>query len=657
MLPAQDAECTFAVSVVAAPPPGQPEQVKVSYYTPEEALRNVLENTAYDKLFREKKAEKDEILHTFAADRAIEFIRECADKHKVGEEQLKAAQLMDFLKCYRECRDRLGKLHIDSIDHLDTYVRKTDEEHIGHLLLVKLVEIYRNNQVLQQNGFQIADTPGVDSLNQAARDITFNYMREADAVVYFAQARGLSVEFEKVREHMSKFHNDVREKMFVVANQADWYDVKSMQRDRGEKPQIEVIFENIVAQLAVLGVNEKRLHFTCGRIAELAEKRSGGSLAPAETTVYSELRAKLDERLSKLDRGVNPTLYSQLNACFSDGGVDHFRTALINYLQYDIQVERLKEVFIDLEKAYQAIHRLLDPEQARIKSIVDEMGPISQQITKFFTETKEKFLDKVSVLDVNAQRAMTALMAKAREQVEKMIDSAVERLNIGRVKMKVSPPTPINIKTEVINFFKSDLSERFVKVVQDTISPVFRAKLMEQVAESSVSPILVELAKGWGADFDKQFDRLMDNFGIGLDHFTVMRAREETWSLLAANMHPAKAEMEWSEKVEAEFRNDLKKVFKARFVDYCTKLEPTLARHYQCLLQDLFKDLEKLLDAVSEAIKKDPTRIVLPANLLGGKGDSDEERRRMSLMSYFKQYETIRQQRDRVAPNFSNGSK
>jgi GTPase involved in cell partitioning and DNA repair len=118
------------------------------------------------------------------------------------------------------------------------YVRK--EEWIGHLLLIKIVHIFMNNPVLAKQGIHIADTPGTDSMNEAAREITFGYLKEADAVVYLAEARGLSTNFNLIREELSKYHNSIREKMFIVANKADWYEVKSMAKEGGDKAPIEV---------------------------------------------------------------------------------------------------------------------------------------------------------------------------------------------------------------------------------------------------------------------------------------------------------------------------------------------------------------------------------------------------------------------------------
>jgi GTPase SAR1 family protein len=651
LLPAQDAECTFSVSVVTAPPPGQPEQVKVAYYTAEEALRNVLDNNAFAKLYKDRFKDRDALLAQFDETRAAAFVRQSAEAHLSDDLRREAAQVLDFLKCLGQFRDRLGRTHLDGIERLDTYVRKQDDTEIGHLLLIRLVEIQRQNVFLRENRFQIADTPGIDSLNQAARTITFNYLREADAVVYVAQARGLATEFETVRGHLSQFHNDIREKLFVIANQADWYDVKSMRRQDGKKPMIETVYENIVNPLQAIGLNAERLYFTCGRISELLEKKRASGVTPDEEVKLGELRSALDERRKALDRGINPACLARLDACFDDGGVGAFRKELVEYLQYDIEVERLREVFLDLDKAYAALKKLLDPEQAKLKDILGSLKPRSQQISDFFDQAKAKFLEKVGVMATGAPRAVGALSDKARQQTAQAVATAAERLNIDRIRTRLRVPTPLNVKVEVIQLLKADLSAKFTQAVRDSISPVFRAKLVEQAAESKVGEILRLLAKGYGSDFDQRFDALLDRFCARLDDFTLQRTREETWPIQDSEMKPAAFEVEWSAKVEEDFRADLKGIFTEQFNEAEARLHGVLARHYQGIVQDLSTDFEKLLDEVSASIKRDPDRVALPVKLLSGSAEeSEDEARQRCLLSYFRLFDTVRKLRDPLAP-------
>jgi hypothetical protein len=146
---------------------------------------------------------------------------------------------------------------------------------------------------------------------------------------------------------------------------------------------------------------------------------------------------------------------------------------------------------------------------------------------------------------------------------------------------------------------------------------------------------------------------VLDRFNTGADRFTEMRAREETWELLDTEMKPASFEIEWTDAIDKEFRTDLKSTFTERFVEYCGKLNVTLARHYQALIQDLLNDFERLVDDVSGAVKKDPDRLTLPVKLLtGSTEETEEEKKQRCLLSYFRSFDTAKKQRDEVSPYF-----
>lgn len=634
MLPAEDQECTFSVCVISAPPPGEAEHVRVSYHGPEQVLRIMLDHKTYFKLYQKDIKGHEAAIKDFSIEKALAFLTDMAGKNATGENQVEAGQLRDFVEAFQKNKDRLGREINDDLSNLGKYVRK--ETGIGHLLLVRMVEIFRNNKVIAQHNMKIADTPGTDSLNKAARDMTLKFLENADAVIYMSEAKGLTDNFDKIREVLVTFNNTIREKMFIVANKADGYDIKSMRRDGAAKASIEGLFENIVGPLRALGLNENRVYFLCGRVSELAQK---ADLTPDEAKRLEELRGALAERLKALDPNLNPVLRESLSHAFTDGGVDRFRNTLREYLEYDIQAERLKEIFIDLRQAYQAVQKMLAPDQARIEDLRRRMGSQSQQITEFFEKARAQFEEKVGVLGVGATRAVGALAEKARQQVEDLVTQSAERLPMERVRSRLRVPSPLNVKTEVINYFKMDFSSKFGEIMRDTLSPAFRAKLNELSSESRLGEVLKHLARGYGADFDARFNTLMENFGQQLDQFTLLRAREETWDLLDTDMKPASFEVEWTPQVEAEFRADLKAVFIERFNEAAGKLKTVIARHYAGMITDLTAELTRLLEDVAGTLKRDPGKVPLPTKLLtGGAAESEEETRQRCLLSFFRQF-------------------
>lgn len=640
MLPAEDAECTFAVCVIAAPGVGEEERVEVSYYNPDEALANMIAHTRYHKLYAWDEARLDKLKANLSEREAVAFFAESSDKAMGGEAGNEARELKDFLGSYEQYKDRLGRTHIDSVANLPKYVRK--EEGIGHLLLIKLVKIFMNNPVLAKQGFSIADTPGTDSMNTAAKKITLDYLKEADAVIYLAEARGLSVNFEVIREELAKYHNSIREKMFIVANKADGYEVKSMIKVDGAKAPIEVVYDGIVDPLRAMGLDEEKLFFTCGRIAELELKKRSGEITPEEESQYSTMRKALDDKRKALAPDMNPLLLKRLISCFTDGAIDDFRRVLIDYLDIDIQVERLKEIFADLTVAHGAAKTLLDPERDRVRSARADMRTQGMVVTEFFEQMRDAFSDKISEISRVVESVAAKMMEKTKEQIRSSFGAAIDKFNIERIRVRMNVQIPMKIKLEVIENLKSMLAERFVQVVREAMSPLVKARLRQLVEETRIPDAIRAISSQLNSRHGFELEHILDEFDMTVDRFTTMRAGEETWELQSSETKPGSFDAQWTDQVEQAFREQLKKMFVERFTGYASKLCEVLGKHYQALLSELVRRFDRLTEDVSKDVKKDPDRVKLPTDILGGgSGETEEEKNARALVNYFEHMDAL----------------
>ena len=652
MLPAEDAECTFSVGVIAAPGPGEEERVQVTYYTPEEALSNILKHMRYNKLFMWDEQKCKQLAGTPSEGEALSFIEESAGKaRQAGQDEEEASELLDFVSAFKQYKNRLGGTHIDRLDNLPTYVRK--EEGIGHLLLIRIVHMFMNNPVLAKQGFNIADTPGTDSMNEAAKEITFTYLKDADAVIYLAEARGLSTNFNVIREEISKYHNSIREKMFIVANKADWYEVKSMIKEGGQKAPIEVVYESIVNPLRSLGLNEEKLFFTSGRISELEQKKRKGTITPEEESQYSTMRTALDDKKKALSPDITPALLKKLTVCFTDGAVDDFRDVLINYLDIDIQAERLKEIFTDLSMVYKAARMLLDPEKDRVQSAMESMKTQGMLVTEFFDKIREAFSDKVSSISRVVESASGTVMEKVKQQLQTTFSNAIDKFNIERIRVKMPVQIPAKIKVEVIGTLKGLLAERFVTVIRESMPPQIKSRLHQQVSESKIPEAVKAIGMQINTRHAFELETILDEFDRNIDQFTAMRASEEAWELQQSEIKSVSHEAQWTPQVEAKFREQLKKLFVERFAAYTMKLGAVLGRHYQSLLADLIRRFEQLTEEISREVKKDPDRVKLPTDIVGGGvAETDDEKKARALVTYFKLMESLEEPYNQAAPYF-----
>ncbi len=640
MLPAEDAECTFSVGVIAAPGPGENERVEITYYTPDEALGNLLKHMRYVKLFEWDTGRQQALMKDLREQEVLSYLAESGNRARGTDKGEEADEILGFIEAYKKYGDRLGRNHIDTIANLPTYVRK--EEGIGHLLLIKIVHIFMNNPVLAKQGIHIADTPGTDSMNEAAREITFGYLKEADAVVYLAEARGLSTNFNLIREELSKYHNSIREKMFIVANKADWYEVKSMAKEGGDKAPIEVVYEGIVNPLRALNLDENKLFFTCGRIAELEQKRSSNTIMPDEEKQYATMRQALDDKLKALSPEINPLLLQKLQICFKDGGIDEFRQVLIDYLDIDIQVERLKEIYLDLARVYQGAMMLLEPERDRLQNAMANMKTQGMMVTEFFDKVRETFSDTASSISRAIETVSSNITEKVKAQIQTTFTSAIDRFNIERIRVRMPVQVPVKIKIEVIENLKGLLAERFIQVMRESFAPVIKTKLHQQLAQTKVQELIKSVAAQTNSQHSFELQYILEEFDRTVDQFTSLRASEEAWELQRSEIKPGGYEAQWTPQVEEKFREQLKKLFVNKFANYVTKVGSVIGRHYQALLADLVGRFDRLVEELARDVKKDPDRVKLPTDLLGTDvGETDEERKARALVTYFKHMEAV----------------
>ncbi len=650
MLPAEDAECTFSVGVVSAPGPDGQERVEVTYYSSEVALRNILDHTRYAEVFLKTQEKWEEAKRSFSESGALSFIKEAGEGARGSTANVQAEELLDFCKSFSEYKSKLGTTQMDSIDNLKKYVRK--EEGIGHLLLIQMVRIYRNNPVLAKQGFQIADTPGTDSMNEAARKITFGYLEQADAIVYLAEARGLSTNFEATRKELEKYNNEIRNKVFVVANKADGYEVKSMRGEGGQRPKIEDLFNQIVNPMRALRLNEEKLFFTVGRLSELNQKR-GGAMSDDEEQQYNTIKKGCQDKLNALSGEINPRLKQLLQTAFTTGGVDEFREVLIEYLSYEIQFERLKEIFSNVRSAYDGVRSMLDADEERIKDLMYSLKSQSQEIQEFFDNAVNAFAGKVDQMIGGVEAAVNKQVTGIKSQLKALVERGIDRFPIERVRRSMPIQVPLRIKIEVISQLKMKLSELFAQAVKEKVPGVVKGKLHQQVEDSQVPAVMNELAKEIKVDYDKQLKNLIEAFDSNIDEFTRMRALEETWELLDTPMQPAGTEARWNPQVEKQFREDLKKIFVDKLVGYASSLDKKLGRHYQSLMNNLIRDFERLMQEVKDDVKKDPDQVQLPVAVFGGDVDDEEIKRQRALMTYWRSFEGIKQAYDGLDPVFA----
>jgi hypothetical protein len=262
-------------------------------------------------------------------------------------------------------------------------------------------------------------------------------------------------------------------------------------------------------------------------------------------------------------------------------------------------------------------------------------------VTEFFTLMRDLFSDKISNISRVVESVAATMMEKTREQIRASFGTAIDKFNIERVRVRMPVQVPMKIKMEVIENLKSMLAERFVQVVREAMAPLVKAKLRALVEETRIPDAIRAISAQVNSRHGFELEHIFDEFDLTVDRFTTMRASEETWELQSTETKPGRFDAQWNDQVEQAFREQLKKMFVERFTGYASKLREVLGKHFQSLLSELVRRFDRLAEDVAREVKKDPDRVQLPTDILGGGGETDEERKARALVSYFEHFEAL----------------
>jgi GTPase SAR1 family protein len=642
LLPAEAGECTMSITLMQAPPVGGDEHIEVKYYTREEALRNLFENNRYAVLLAEH---KEGVFSEYSDDRAIgaikEVIKRLATDTTDREIQKKRSEMEEFLGYLDRYSDRLGILYLDSVANGHDYLTTDSEgKGLGHLLLIEQVFIYKQNPLFSDKGVQIIDLPGTDSVNVRQKEITHTYMSDADAVVLVLEPKGFKMADVDIKNELGKHNNEVRSKMFFVMNKFDTLSHDDIVKDRIEKLYRSQVVDTVVR----LGLDPDRIFLTSAKLVELQAKKDKGLISANEEKDLKSLKESAQGKLDALDETISPDLLNMMKVSYKDGGVALFRNQLLKYLERDIRVDRMREIFVDLKRVYGTTREMLEPERSAVEDLLENLKNKRMMVNEFIEKTQNLFY--VSFINDRVEGAAEAGISKAKEKLEAGISMWCEKYNFNRLKTKLSIPTPLNIKMETITQAKNEFSQKFASLIEESTVRLIGDKLRAQLTGSKLPEVLSYFSKALDADYLERFEEMLDDFAQRMKQYTIMRATEETWDILYSEVKPTAHETEWSEGIEKQFRGDLKETFSERFIGYANKLGTVLGRYYKMLIKDLIDGFEKLSEELADKVKADPDRVSLPMNLLT---DEEEGREReYKLATYFQIFDNVKKHYDSI---------
>jgi small GTP-binding protein len=207
LLPVSPNPTTATINKIMPPSSEHPHKTAKVYLKSNEQL--LLDLQASLKLFGHQAYSLEEALNTI---QQLRYVENMEVRHKLHLSFLQAVK-----KGYRSVSNHLGTAVTVTIEEFHEYVAKEEKA-----CFVQFIELYYDCE-LTRKGITLVDTPGADSINARHTDVAFEYIKNADAILFvtyynhaFSKAdREFLIQLGRVKDLFTL------DKMFFIINAAD----------------------------------------------------------------------------------------------------------------------------------------------------------------------------------------------------------------------------------------------------------------------------------------------------------------------------------------------------------------------------------------------------------------------------------------------------
>ncbi|MFP7169262.1 dynamin family protein [Terribacillus halophilus] len=174
---------------------------------------------------------------------------------------------------------------------------------------IEQITVYLENEFLSQ-GITLIDTPGADSVNARHTDVTFQFMKHADAILFVTYYNhAFSKADEQVLQQLGKVKGALeKDNMFFIVNASD------LAKDEEE---INYVTSYVTANLANFHIRQPRL-FALSSLLGLQEKQTSAQLGSGLERLEQDLGGFIRDELTEvIIQGAQQELtrqYGQLQA-------------------------------------------------------------------------------------------------------------------------------------------------------------------------------------------------------------------------------------------------------------------------------------------------------------------------------------------------------
>ncbi len=214
-----------------------------------------------------------------------------------GKEKIHLSFLTAFHKGYLQYKDQLGQILRTNMEDYRGFVANESQS-----CFVESIDLFYDCEVTR-SGITLVDTPGADSINARHTGVAFEYIKNADAIIFvtyynhaFAKAdREFLIQLGRVKD---SFELD---KMFFIVNAID------LAKDEEEKQDV---IQYVEEQLVQFGIRFPRLFGVSSLLALNPEKLVESNIQTFKKSFYSFLEEELIQlsiqaAVSEWEKGLN----------------------------------------------------------------------------------------------------------------------------------------------------------------------------------------------------------------------------------------------------------------------------------------------------------------------------------------------------------------
>ncbi|CAG9623692.1 dynamin family protein [Sutcliffiella rhizosphaerae] len=357
-----------------------------------------------------------------------------------------------FLKAYLagfgEMRNHLGSLHKVTFIEFEAYVAQEEKS-----CFVEWIEVFYDCPFTRQ-GLTLVDTPGADSINSRHTDVSFDFIKNADAILFvtyyqhaFSKAdREFLIQLGRVKDAFAM------DKMFFLVNAADL---------ANNEEELELVCNYVKEQLTNYGIRHPRLYPVSSLLA-LKEKQG-------ETTAHP----------------------------FLNGAYLHeFEHAFSEFIQSDLVEMRLHAAQSDINRAVDLFKHYVT--QARLGA--DERESLKQGIAN----NKQQIL---TTLHTYSEQSFTILLEKEIQELLYYVKQ--------RTLLRFSDFFKESFNPAVLREDGRNIREQLRQCLQELSNDVFH-NLSQEIRATTVriENFLVRMLREWQQEIENEVKSIEANSSI-----------------------------------------------------------------------------------------------------------------------------------------------